>query len=140
MNIFIYELMDGGTGDDNDEDNYGLFHTDGTAKAAATSIHNMTTILAATNTSGNSTSSPTPTVSGLSSTGNSLALVNGVGGYDVLVWDEGNGSTATINLGASYTTVNVYDPVQGTSPIQTFNNVSQVTLQVSTDLLIVEAQ
>lgn len=135
QNIFVYELMDGNlwAGDD-----YGLFHVDGTPKLAATSIHNLMTILASTEgPTADSSSNPPPTVIGLSATGYSLALANGQGGYDVLIWDEGSGSNVTVNLAASYVAVAVYDPVQSEAPLQTLKGASQLNAAIGTDPIII---
>jgi hypothetical protein len=132
--LFIYELMDGNTAGG---DSMGLFHSDGTPKPAATSIHNMMMILAATENAGAvSTTRPVPTVDGLSSTGRSLALINGIGGYDILIWDEGAGSDATINLGADYPVAKLYDPVQSPAPFATLRDARQTTAKIGADPII----
>ena len=133
--------MDGDTGDGYSEDNFGLFQTNGSAKPAATAIHNMTTILNATNAGGtNFSTSGTPTISNLPSGAASLMLKSGQGGYNLLVWNEASSlGSLSVSLGATYSYVYVYDPVQSTSPIQSFSKVSKVTLTKSSDLLIVAA-
>jgi PKD repeat protein len=75
----------------------------------------------------------------MSGTGNSLVLINGQQGYDVLIWDEGGGSNVMVNLGTTYGTVNVYDPIQGSNAIQMLTNTGQVSVQLGTDPIIVTA-
>lgn len=138
--MYIYNLIDGNTGNGNTEDNFGLFHSDGTPKAAATAIHNMTTILNASNgpNGQNFGATATPSISDLPSSDTVMKLANGQGGYDLMVWNE-QGSTGrlTVNFGATYSRVNVYDPVQSATPLQTFSGVSQVSVNPTRNLLIV---
>ena len=44
----------------------------------------------------------------------------------------------TVNLGATYGSVNIYDPTVSTSPIQTLTNVSSVALTVGDHAFIIE--
>jgi hypothetical protein len=73
------------------------------------------------------------------------------GDSDIVVWNEPeiwNESTgkevtaatqnATVNLGATYQTVEVYDPLSGTTPIKTLSNVSSVQLGLTDHPLIVQ--
>ena len=45
VKTYLYELLDQNTGDGISENNFGLFHSDGTPKPAATAVHNLVAIL-----------------------------------------------------------------------------------------------
>lgn len=87
---YLYELLDSKVSSQiNEQDHYGLFHSDGTPKIAATDIHNLTTILA-DNTAGTGAAT-TPlnyTIQGLPSTGHSLVLDKSDGTHELTVWNE----------------------------------------------------
>jgi hypothetical protein len=132
---FIYQLRDGegGTG------NQGLFHSDSTPKLAATYIHNLTAILA----DDRPTESPghlSYSIVNSPATVHDLLLQKSNGAFELVVWDEnvrGNDSV-TVNFGATYSAVNIYDVTIGTNPTQTLSNVSSVALTLSDHALIVE--
>jgi hypothetical protein len=92
-------------------------------------------------------------VSGLAASGNSMELQKSNGATDIVawnepeIWNEAKGTevaaptqTATINLGATYQTVKVFDPLAGTSPIKTLSNVSSVPLSLTDHPLIVQVE
>jgi hypothetical protein len=64
------------------------------------------------------------------------------GTYELAVWDDrptSEGSdNVTINLGNSFSTVNVYDVTSGTTPISTLNNTVSVPLNLTDHAMIVE--
>ena len=83
--------------------------------------------------------------------GNSILFQKSTGNYYILVWNEGqiwNASNQTevtpptapitVTFGRTCTTVNVYDPVSGTSPINTASNVRAIGASLIADPLIVE--
>ncbi len=154
VNTYLYQLEDGYNDQPNNpEDHYGLFNTDGTPKQAAVDIHNLTTILAD---SGAAAGSFTPgtlndSVSGLNPDyGFQNVFAKSNGAYDIALWSEpqfynaATGAQAnvtpsqvTISLPGAYT-INVYDPVTGTAPIQSVSNATAITVALATDPLIVE--
>ena len=133
------------------EDHWGLFNADGTPKAAATDLRNMMTVLGD---NGANAATFTPgtlnyTVSGLGSNGDSLLMQKADGTFDIAVWADanidvnGNPSTAptqnvTVDLGGTFSQVQVFDPVQGSAAVQTLTNVSSVSLGVTDHPLIIE--
>ncbi|MBI2948287.1 MAG: choice-of-anchor D domain-containing protein [Verrucomicrobia bacterium] len=131
---FIYMLKD-----DAVQGSFGLFHTDYTAKRSGLYLHNLTTILADTS------SSFTPgqvnySIPSQPATVHDLLMQKLNGTFELSVWNErasGNNSI-TVNLGATYATVKVYDPTVGTSATQTLNNVSSVALTLSDHPVILE--
>ena len=151
---YVYQLMDAyAPGSPQGDDGYGLFNPDETAKPAATAIHDLTTILV-DNGLASKTFMPGTlnySVSGLPSSGNSMALANSNGTFDIAVWNEPqiwNSTTetestavavpVTVQLGCSYGSVSVYDPLTGTAPIETLSHVSSVQLAVTDHPLIIK--
>ena len=142
---YLYELMaspDPGLTDD--EADYGLFNADGTPKPAATAIHNTTAILADNGTGGVALGALNYSVSNLPSTGNTLLLEKSNGTFDIVLWNEPvlwNAATrsentiattsVTVNLGGTFASVSLFDPLVGTAAVQTFTNVSQVQVGLS---------
>ncbi len=151
---YLYQLLDASaTNDASDpESHWGLFNSDGTPKLAATAIHNLTTILADDDKGGhNPTESLNYTLNGMPATGNSMVLGKSNGAYELVVWAEpkiwndatdteiSNPTTSvTINLGSVHHLISVYDPLKGTSPIATYNDVSQIVVPITDHPLIIE--
>jgi hypothetical protein len=131
---FIYMLRD-----DPNQGYWGLFNTSYTAKLSGTYLHNLTTILADTGAIGTpgqlNYSIPSPPV-----TVHDLLLQKSNGTMELVVWGEkaSGSSTVSVNLGNTSAMLNIYDPVQGTTPNQTLTNVSSVQISVSDHPLILE--
>lgn len=131
---FIYMLRD-----DSNQGYWGLFDTSYNAKKSGTYLHNMTTILS-------DTGSMTPgrlnySIQGQPPTVHDLLMQKSSGRFELAVWNErpSSGSDSImLGLGSVRTTVNVYDPTTGTSPLQTLNNVSSLPLTLSDHPVIIE--
>jgi hypothetical protein len=153
---YIYQLLDAYAPDSTQGDSgYGLFDYTGAPKEAAVAIHDLTTILADSGANA-TTFATTPldyTLGNLPSTGNSLELQKSDGATDIVVWnepeiwDESTGTEITVaptsvdvDLGATYQTVEVFDPLTSASPIETLTDVSELTLSVTDHPLIVEVE
>ena len=153
---YLYQLMDAyRPGSPQGDDGFGLFDPNNAPKEAATAIHNLTTILA-DNGAGSNTFTTTPlnySVAGLPSTGNNMLMEKSNGAYDIVVWNEPqiwNESTGTeitaptvnvnVELGKTYSEVEVFDPLVGSTPIQTLTQVSSVQLGITDHPLIVEIE
>jgi hypothetical protein len=142
--MYVYELMDGATGDADPENNFGLFHTDGSAKPAATGIHDLTTLLA--DPGGAAAASFAPgslaySVTGLPSSGRSLLLAKSNGIFDLLVWStDTSGATtkATVSVASRTSGLAVYDVMSSTTAIATGS--SSVTLSLTDRPFVVEVQ
>ncbi|MGO6995072.1 calcium-binding protein [Rhizobium leguminosarum] len=152
---FIYELLDAysdpqGT---NQEKHFGLFHLDYSAKPAATAIHNLTEILADDGAAKASFSAGTLnySIDGLPSSARSLLTEKSDGSYQIIVWNEpdiwsqssdtaiqATTTAVKVNLGASFGSVKVFDPVTGTTAVKSLSNVSSLTLDVVDHPLIIE--
>ncbi|MDN3274167.1 hypothetical protein QWJ07_07935 [Frankia sp. RB7] len=151
---YLYELFDrnSASSDTNPEDKFGLFHSDGTPKLAASAIHNLTTILADDGSGGHQ---PTDlldyTLSNMPSSGSSIVLGKSNGTYELVVWAEPKlwddstdteifnpTQSVTVNLGGVYHSVKVYDTMAGTTAITTYTDVSTMTIPLSDHPLIIE--
>ncbi|MDA9400869.1 RHS repeat protein [Bradyrhizobium sp. CCBAU 45389] len=151
---YLYQLLDASASNDttDSESHWGLFNSDGTPKLAATAIHNLTTILADDGTGGHTpTASLNYTLDGLPASGNSMVLGKSNGAYELVVWAEpkiwndatdteiSNPTTSvTVNLGSVHHLISVYDPLQGSSPIATYTDVSQIVVPITDHPLIIE--
>jgi hypothetical protein len=75
-----------------------------------------------------------------------MRLLKSNGDTDIVVWGEEQVSqyatpidrTITVSLDGSYSTVKVYDPLSGTTAVETLSNVSSVTLDLTDHPLIIE--
>jgi membrane-associated protease RseP (regulator of RpoE activity) len=155
VRTFLYELQDEFADPQNQdqEQHYGLFRHDGSAKPAAVALHNLTSILGdtASNAATFTTGTLNYSVSGLPSAGHHMLMQEANGNFDILVWnepviwDDANSrdltvaaQNVTVNLGANFSTVNVYDPLVGERPVTTYHNVSSLVLGLTDHPLIVE--
>jgi hypothetical protein len=132
---FIYRMFDDTWA------NWGIYALDHTTpKPAATYIHNMTSILSDTS----SDFSPAALDYSLPSepaTVHDLLIQKSGGIYVLAVWGDqvaGRSAGVIINLGRTFPTVNVYDVTIGMSPIETFNNVSSVSLTLTDHAFFIE--
>lgn len=149
---YVYQLLDAYEGD-SQEEHFGLFRLDNSPKPAATAIHNLTTILADT---GGTAENFAPgsldlTVTGAPATGHTYLTQKSDGSFQVITWAEPDiwnedsnraiavaPTTETISFGKSFETVQIFDPLLGTSAVQTLHNVSSVSLGVTDHPLIVQ--
>jgi hypothetical protein len=136
---FLYQLRDNEGGFTN---TYGICHTDYSYKPAAKYIHNLTTIL-----NDNKSVATTPGALNYSipnepATVHDLLLQKSTGAFELVVWDERPVGEATdkvtVNLGATFATVNIYDTTTGTTAAQTLANVNSVPLTLSDHPMIIE--
>jgi hypothetical protein len=130
---FIYMLRD-----DPGQGYWGLFHTDYTAKPSATYLHNLTTILADKKSS--KPGSLNYSISGEPATVHDLLLQKSDGTFELAVWSElaSGSNNITVNFGATFASVHVFDPTVGTSPVQNLTKVASVSLTLSDHPLIIE--
>jgi hypothetical protein len=151
VKTYLYELVDENPSatDTNAEDYFGEFHNDWTPKTGATAIHNLTTVLKSAG-SGTASTTLNYSVTGLPATGRTFLLGSSTA-FDLAVWidatvyDQTNAIDiaapaypVTVNLGATFANVAVYDPMIGTTPIATYSNVSTLSINVIDHPLIVQ--
>jgi hypothetical protein len=117
---------------------YAVDHT--TPKLAANYIHNMTSILS------DSSSDFGPatldySISGEPATVHDLLIQKSDGTYVLAVWGDqiaGESANVTVNLGRTFSMVNVYDVTIGTSPIQSLSSISSVPLTLTDHAFFLE--
>jgi len=132
------------------DNGWGMFQINSTGNEAdagnATSFgkytHNLTTILN-DNTSAFTIGYVPYFITGMPSTGYSMLLEKHTGVFELAVWGEAyvsqTSTSITVNLGAPYTTVNVYDVTSGTVPVATYpSGTSAVPLNLNDHAFIVE--
>ena len=154
---YLYELSDpfADPNNTNYEDHWGMFNADGTPKLAATAFHNMLSVLSDTTATAQSfTTAPfTYGLANMPYAGNEFVMEKSNGAYDIAIWQEPEiwnyktlteitfaSTTVTVNLSRAYQTINVYDPLIGSSPIATYHNVSTFQVALNTGPLIVEVE
>lgn len=156
-NTFIYELLDAYFDPQgaNQEKHFGLFHLDYSAKPAATAIHNLTTILGDDGATKASFSAGTVnySIDGLPSSARSLLTEKSDGSYQIIIWNEPDiwnqssdtaiqaaATSVKVNLGASFGSVQVYDPLSGTTAVKSLSNVSSLTLDIVDHPVIIDIE
>jgi hypothetical protein len=151
---YVYQLLDAyvDAGSSDQEKHFGVFDIDNQPKDAADALHNLTTILA--DGAADAASFPAGrldhSVSGLPATGKSLLFQKADCSFAIAVWAEPDIWDENANLALSAQTANVvvtlttsrasidiYDPLQGTSPIQTLSDSNRVELALSDHPLLV---
>lgn len=151
---YIYELVESHNAGANDiESHYGLYRYDWTPKPAAHALHNLTQILTTSSGGATSTAAPAYILSGMPATGSSLLFQENDGAYDIVLWAEPDlwdqaahraitapTSNINVSLGATYASVLVYDPLASDKPVQTFSNVSSLTVTLSDHPVIIEVK
>ena len=152
-NTYIYELLDANPDPTNsyNENDYGLFNTDGIPKLTATAIHNLTTILTDPNPEVVFSPGSLTYAADLPANGNQLLLEKSTGTFDLLLWAESvlwspsaqseiaaPLETGTVEFGQVEPIVLVFDPLQGTTPVAAYMNVQSVQVALAGDPLIVE--
>jgi serralysin len=152
VKTYLYELLDQKSSDGSSEDNFGLFYSDGTPKPAATAIRDLLTLLADPGSSASSfpQGSMTYSLSGLPSGGNSFLMEKSDGSYWLAVWDDTRLSgpvtptditippvPVSINFGFT-ANIEVFDPLNGTTVIQTADGVTNVTISLPDHPVLVE--
>jgi len=134
----IYILRD--RTDEGGNQTFGFYRPDYTPRPAATYLHNLTAILAddgAPRTPGGLAYS----IPGQPATVHDLLLQKSDGRFLLVVWDErftGGSDQVTVELGARFPSVTLYDPTVGTSPTGSLSDVSSVTLTLSDHPVIIE--
>jgi hypothetical protein len=134
QHTFVYEFTDDADGA------FGFYKADFTPRKAATYLHNLTTIIAASG----MPASPGKldySIPNEPSTVHHLVMRKGDGTLVLAVWGEQiqGSNNITVELGRSRP-VRVFDPTIGEAPIQTFGNTNSVALILSDHVLIVEVK
>ncbi|MCJ2136619.1 calcium-binding protein, partial [Methylobacterium sp. J-026] len=152
---YIYQLLDAYSDPTNSDiqDHFGLFNLDNTPKQAATALHNLTTILSdpGSNAAGFSAGGLDYSLSGMPSSAYSLLTQKSDSSYQIVLWNEPDvwneqthqpisvpSSAVTVQLGHVFSSVQIFDPLAGSTPVQTLNNVSSVALALADHPFIIQ--
>ena len=150
--VFLYELLDAYADPSNTlpGNHFGLFDYANNPKPIATALHNLTALLTAGST-GFTPGTLSYSFTGLSTTLHSTLLQKATGVFDIVVWDEqAIWNTAshseitptthveTLHFARVQQSVAIYDPLVGSDPIAVYTDVSQVSLAVGVDPLVIE--
>jgi serralysin len=128
---YYYALFDDASGA------FGLMNADGSPKPAGTALHNLTTLLG--DSGDGATGSLDYSLGGTAAGDNSLLLEKSDGSYWLALWNESGGDhTVTLNLTTPASAVNVYDPLTGTSPVQSDGATGSAQITLSDDPLLVQ--
>ena len=146
---YLYELVDQHAKSDS-EDNFGLFNADGTAKPAAVALHNLTTLLA-DNGGSFTPGSLSYSLSGTLSSDHSLLLEKSDGTFWLALWNETRLSgpsaptdvvvpnhTVTLNLASMASSVTIYDPLSGTTAVQSATSTQTVQISLPDHPILIE--
>ena len=130
--MWFYGLYDDSSG------TWGLFNSDGSARPAATALHNLTTLLA--DSGANFTAgSLNYTLAGTQSGDNSFLMEKSNGSFWIGLWNEGGAThTVTVNLPSTATSISVFDPITGTTAIKSTSNASSISVSLGSDPLLIE--
>jgi hypothetical protein len=128
---YFYALFDDGSG------KFGFMNPDGSPKPSGTALHNLTTILA---------DSGAPRRDSLdfgladaAANDNSLLMEKSKGTFQLALWNEVDAAhSVTLTLGPVAQTIKVYDPLTGTTAIQTASNARSIAVNVPNHPIIVE--
>lgn len=151
--VYMYELMESANAGPSDlESHFGLYSWDGSPKPAAIALHNFTTTLMSANVNGSFTPGALIyQVSGLPNQWAGQILFQGQdGAFYIVIWAEPIIWNATTNTAVAPPTypitvtfgtanqVSVYDPIQGTLPIQSASNANSITVNVADHPIILK--
>ena len=135
----VYLLRD--RGDEGGNQTFGFYQPDYTPRMAAKYLHNLTMILA------DRSSAAKPgkldyTIPNQPATVHDLLLQKADGTFELVVWGErftGGSDDVTVNLGATFPSLSLFDPTIGTSPIQTLSHKNSIALTLSNHPIIIQA-
>ena len=129
---YFYALFDDQSG------NFGLMNPDGSPKPTGEALHNLTTLLQDTGGSF-APGSLDYTLDNTAAGDNSLLMEKSDGTYWLALWNESNsGHSVTLNLASTANAVEVFDPLTGTTAVQTADNTNSVQITVPDHPVLVE--
>lgn len=142
---YLYELLDekADPNNTNSEMHFGLFNNNNTPKLAAIAVHNLTSLLADTGSTAKTFTAGTLnyTATGANAGDQSMLFEKSTGEFDIALWNDGfAGGSSTdsvkLTLGTTFQSVSVFDLLTGTET--SFSNVSQLTVALGGDPLLVQ--
>jgi hypothetical protein len=128
---YFYALYDDRSG------KFGFMNSDGSPKPAGTALHNLTTIMA--DSGAGRRDSLAFGLAGGTANDNSLLMEKSNGTFQLALWNEVDAAhSVTLTLGTVAQAINVYDPLTGTSAVQTASNTKSIDVSVPNRPVIVE--
>jgi len=118
---------------------FGFYRPDYTRRKAAVYLHNLTTILADDD-APKELGALDYSIANQPTTVHDLLLQKSDGRFALVVWGERvrGSDEVTVDLGRTFTTVMIYDPTLGTTPVQTLNNRQRLALTLTNHPLVIE--
>ena len=128
----------------------GIYNADWTPKPAAIALHNLTTLLADTGTGGVAPGSLSYSIAGEPSSVQTTLLEKSNGTFVLVIWNDvplQNTSgidtsvasvLVTLTLASAFKSITVFDPLTGTSAVQSFANASTVQITVPDHPVLIE--
>lgn len=146
---YLYQLFDTGpTG--GAQAGFGLFDASGKPKAAATAIHNLTSILADPGAGEFAPHDLSYSISGLPQGAQSLLIEKSSGTYELMIWAEPDiwdqatnrplaaaTQDVTVTLGGGNASLKVFDPLLSAAPLAAAQG-NTITVRLTDHVLIVE--
>jgi hypothetical protein len=132
VKTYFYALFDDVSG------SFGLMNPDGSPRPAGEAVHNLTTLL---QDNGGSFGPGTLdyTLDNTTSGDNSLLMAKSDGTYWLAIWNESDGGhSVTLNLASGASDVQVFDPLTGTSAVQSFGSTGSAQIWVPDHPVLVE--
>jgi serralysin len=128
VKTYFYSLFNDASG------NFGLMNADGSAKPAGQALHNLTALL-----QDNGGGASGSLDYSLSTNDNTVLMEKSDGSYWLSVWNENAGDhTATLTLGSAASSITLFDPLTGTSAVQSASDTGSFTFTVPDHPVIVE--
>ena len=133
----VYLLRD--RTDEDGNQTFGFFRPDYTPRKAATYLHNLTTILA-DNGASSIPGSLNYSIPDEPATMHDLLLQKSNGRFELVVWDERvkGSDKVEVNLGTTFSSVTIYDPTVGPSPVENLKSTAHVPLTLSNHPVVLE--
>ena len=130
--MYFYALFNDMSG------NFGLMNSNGSPTPAGTALHDLTSLLA-DNGGSFTPASLSYSLSGQASNDNTLLMEKSNGSLWLALWDESAGThTVTVTLASPASQIQVFDPVTGTSAIQSASNTNSISVNLGNDPLLIE--
>jgi hypothetical protein len=132
----VYLLRD--RTDEDGNQSFGFYQADYSPRRAAIYLHNLTTILADKSTLAKPGELDFAIVN-QPKTVHELLLQRSDRTFQLIVWDErlSGQDSVTVHLGATRSSVRIYDPTIGIEPVQSLSNISSLELTLSNHPIVI---
>jgi len=126
--------------DEGGNQKFGFYSPDYKPRRAAVYLHNLTTVLNDTSSGARKAGELDYSIQNQPATVHDLLLQKSDGTFLLVVWNEQVNGWASISLelGAKFSEVTLYDPTEGISAIKTLTEATTVPLRLSNHPVIIE--